>query len=290
MGRQARLNVQGLARRDKGLMSCILAEPDHTLVSIDLAAGEPTVTAHYSRDPNYCYATFDGVGKPAFYRDSVLMIADIYAMTMSTSPIGSKIMRDVFNTTFDGKTFNEIWLTDPDFLMKGVLKDARALHKMLALALSYGMGPKKMVKQCYDNGYTLDLKTAQQFYAGYWQLFRGVRRLADNLSARVKKDGHIVNAFGYRLTPKPHNAFNAFIQSSVSGIIHVFNSKLFALAPYAQLVTIIHDEDLVSVPTAKILDFKAHKDQATDSLNKDLKWTTHVRTGFASGGDWYQAK
>jgi DNA polymerase I-like protein with 3'-5' exonuclease and polymerase domains len=286
----ARLNVQGLARRDAGLMSCIGAEPGRTLVSIDLSAGEPTVTAHYSRDPNYCYATFDGVGQRPFYRDGILMIDDIYVMCMSVSPIGAQIIRDMFEQQlFDGRSFADQWVTDSD-VIKSAIKVQRNLHKMLALALGYGMGPKKMVKQCKDSGYDLDIKTAEKFYAAYWSLFAGVRRLADQLAYRIKRDGHIVNAFGYRLTPPPHKAFNYLIQSSVSGIMHVYNAKLFALAPYANFVTVIHDELLCDVPTDMLDQFRIDRQAACDSLNADLNWTTKVRVGFAYGTNWYEAK
>lgn len=286
----ARLNVQGLARRDFGLMSTIQADPGRTIVSIDLSSGEPTVTAHYSRDPNYLYATFDGVGKEPFYRDGVLMIDDIYLMVMSVSPIGHKLMRDVFHNTYNGRPFTEVWLTDPEFIQKTLLKTERALHKMLALALGYGMGPTKMVKQSRENGHDLNPKVAKQFFDAYWRLFAGLRRLADRLAYQIERDGYIVNQFGYRLTPPPHKGFNYLIQSSVSGIMHMFNAKLFALADYANFITVIHDELLADVPDDMVEQFRIHKEQATASLNSDLRWTTKIRTGYATGKNWYAAK
>lgn len=289
MSRGARLNVQGLARRDPGLMRCIVPDDGMTTVSIDLSAGEPTVTSHFSQDPRYRYACFDGVGKAPFYDGSVLMLDDIYLMTMSVSPIGAKQMRELFHTRFNTATFVEKWLEDAESI-KSMIKKERQLHKMLALALGYGMGPKKMVKQCYDNGHTMDMKTARAFYDAYWRLFQGVRKLADRLAARVARDGYIVNAFGYRLTPPPHKAFNYFIQSSVSGIMHVFVAKLFALADYAYLDTVIHDEVVADTPIPRLDAFRVAKEQATASLNDDLKWTVAIRTGFAVGQSWYEAK
>jgi hypothetical protein len=158
------------------------------------------------------------------------------------------------------------------------------------LALGYGMGPKRMVVQCKDKGYELDLKTARDFYKSYWDLFSGIRRLSISLGNRVKRDGYIVNPFGYRLTPNGFKALNFFIQSSVSGIMHVFNAKLFAIAPYSKFVTIIHDEVICDVPIDRIEDFRKAKEIATESLNEDLKWTVKIRTGFVFGGSWYEAK
>ncbi len=286
----ARLNVQGLARRDPGLMRCIVSDPGYTTISMDLAAGEPTVTSHFSQDPNYLYATFNGVGQRPFYKNGVLMCDDIYAMTRSVSPIGRTNMWNEFHTgNYGGLSFADAWLKDADAVKKTFKKD-RDLHKMLALALGYGMGPKKMIKQCYDKGHTMEMQVARDFYGAYWQLFAGVRRFADRLSMQIKKKGYIVNPFGYRLTPPPHKAFNFFIQSSVSGILHVFNAKLFAIAPWAQFVTVIHDELIATVPKERVEEFRICKDRATESLNADLKWTVAVRVGFAQGDTWYEAK
>lgn len=285
----ARLNVQGLARKDQGLLSCIVPDPGWVTVSIDLAAGEPSVTSHFTQDRNYRYACFDGVGKRPEYQNNVLMIDDIYLMTMSVSPIGRDKMREAYEKPWPGGSFADQWMADAEHV-KSALKKDRQVHKILALGLSYGMGAKKMSKQMYDAGFDLSLRDAKAFFYAYWELFSGVRRFADKLTAIVEQDKAIVNPFGYRLTPDPRKAFNAFIQSSVSGIMHVFTAKLMAAAPYSRFITCIHDELLVDVPADRVEEFRRHKDQATDSLNEDLKWTVNIRTGFAVGTNWYEAK
>lgn len=132
--RQKRLNVQGLARRDRRLMECLVPDDGYITVSMDLAAGEPTVTSHFSQDKNYRYACFDGVGKAPFYKDGVLMLSDIYLMTMSVSPLGREKMADAFkNARFDGRTFSEQWLIDDESIKRYFKKD-RQLHKMLCIA------------------------------------------------------------------------------------------------------------------------------------------------------------
>lgn len=287
----ARLNVQGLARRDKGLMACILSDKDMETVSIDLSAGEPTCTAHYSQDPKYNYACFDGVGKePFFNKEGILMIDDIYLMSMSASPEGRPVLQDAFYNTYDGKTFVERWMEDPDYIAKGVLKEYRPNYKWKCLGLGYGMGPKKLVKQAYDQGEILTLQSARMFYKAYWDLFAGVRLLANRLQYRVEKQGFLINQFGYRLVPEPHKAFNYWIQSSVSGIMHVYRMKLAHAAPWARFITCIHDEFLYDVPVERLEEFKRIKDLACDSLNDDLQWRTKIRTGWATGKNWYDAK
>lgn len=130
----ARLNVQGLARRDPGLMSCILPDSGYKTVSLDLSAGEPTVTAHLSQDRRYRYATFDGVGKAPYYEGGVLMLDDVYLMTQSVSPIGAAEIRRVFDShQFPEGNFVEQWLKDPE-VVKKFFKAQRQLHKMLCVA------------------------------------------------------------------------------------------------------------------------------------------------------------
>lgn len=280
-----RLNVQGLSRRSAELMKCLQSHTGYITVSMDLASGEPSVTAHYSGDQRYRHATVDGVGSRPTYKDSILYIDDIYIMTMSVSPMHKKMLWDYFHS-FD---FASQWLKDPE-VIKDHLKKHRQVCKMLALALSYGMQPRKMVKQMYENGVSISFKDAKAFYEAYWQLFSGVRRLADRLEFQIKQDGAMVNEFGYRLTPEPRKAFNYLIQSSVSGIIHILTAKLFAIAPYARFLTVIHDEILAECPIDKLEEFRQAKDEATRLLNEELGWTTQVRVGFKSGLTWMEAK
>lgn len=158
------------------------------------------------------------------------------------------------------------------------------------LALGYGLQPKKMVKQCYERGFEITLTQAKRFYDSYWETFKGVRLFADYCALKIKKDRYLVNPFGYRLTCTPRLAYNYFIQSSVSGLIHVLIMKLFSIANYSRLVTIIHDELIVEVPKDMLDRFRNDLKIATDSLNHDLGWSLNIRTGFAPGASLYEAK
>ena len=272
-------------------MNCMIPDDGKTIVGIDLVAAEPSITANFSRDPNYRWATVDGVGRAPFYNgDGVLMIDDMYLQVMSVSPLGAEKMREAFAADWNGLSFAEQWVKDAE-VIKTALKKWRQVHKILCLALSYGMQPKKMVKSMYDAGHQITLQQAKDFYAAYWELYKGVAKFSKRLSRQLEIDGYIINPFGYRLTPEPRLGFNYFIQSSVSGAIHVYTAKLFAAAPYAEFLTIIHDEILCEVPTEKVEEFRLATQRATDSLNDDLNWEVKIRTGFApSAISWYHAK
>ena len=284
-----KLNCQGLARKDSGLMTSLVAEPGRTFVSIDLSAGEPSVTANFSNDTNYRWATLDGVGKAPKYVNGVLMIDDIYLMTASASPMFSDAIREAFDRDWGGKTFAEQWLDDSE-IIKTYLKKIRQISKILCLGISYGMQPKKMVKQMYENGVQISLKEATDFFNAYWRLFDRVLKLSKQLANQVRIEGYIINPFGYRMVCEPRLAFNYFIQSTVSGIMHVFLAKLVAAAPYATFFTIIHDELIMEVDDDMLEQFRIDTARATDSLNDDLNWSVKIRTGFVPGKDLYSAK
>lgn len=291
VGPMSRLNVQGLARRDAGLMKTLIPEPGFSFVSIDLSAGEPTVVSHYSRDVNYTDACFNLAGKEPYYDENgILKIDDIYLTACSFSPVGRDRLKEAYNSTYDGKTFSETWLSDPEFL-KNALKRERDLHKVLVLGIGYSMGPKKMVKSCYDKGFTLSQRDAKEFYGAYWRWCPNVKRLSERLSDLFRQRGHLINDFGYRLVPdKDYKALNYWIQSTVSGIMNALIYKYFTIFPTAQFVALIHDEIIIQVPTPLLADAKAAMDKAVQSLNEDLKWSVAIRTGWKEGQTLYEAK
>lgn len=290
---RVRLNPQGLARKDKPLMSAIKPDAGHVFISCDLSSGEPTCTSHYSQDKNYYDATFGMVGKTPFYTPAgILKIDNIYFNVMSVAPTGRKLSRELFETTYDGATFAERW-PDGDFQdrIKAQVKKEYAFHKIGALGMSYGMGPRKFQATAYDAGYIISFAEAKGFFQAYWQLFSGVKLFADKCAAGNKIKGYMVNDFGYRLLPdKDYKAFNYFIQSSVSGIMHVLCNTFFTLAPYCTFLLVIHDEVIFSCPEERVEEARAAMKQAEEALNSMLQWRVRIRVGFKAGGNLYEAK
>lgn len=289
MGREARLNVQGLARQDAGLMSTMLPDPGHVFVSIDMTAGEPSVTTHLTRDKMYRYVCFDGIGKAPFYKNGILMIDDIYLSYASVAPIFSAEVRKAFEEKYDGFTFAEQWIKDPERI-KARLKRVRKNAKWQALGFAYGLGPKKLKVQAYDQGFVMDDDQCLACYKAYWQLFKGIKEYQNILTQAMEERGWLENPFGFRYTCPPHTAFNYQIQSSVSSILNWFTSELMERAPYAQFVTIIHDELIAQVPVDKTDDYFKVKEEVVRDINNQLKWTVDLRFGFAVGNNLYEAK
>lgn len=285
-----RLNCQGMARKSKSLMTGIICTDGTSYISSDAGSAEPTVITHYSKDPMYYQAAFGMGGKAPYYNDSnILMIDDIYLMGASISPMGRDKTKEAFHTTWGGKSFQEQWLTDSDVIKDALKADVRHLHKIAILGLGYGMGAPKMQKTAYENGFIISRKDAQEFYEAYWTLFKEVAKLRDLMAYKVKKFGYIVNDFGLRLTPnKPNKGFNYLIQSSVSGIMHIF-TNLFYSRCEAEFVTIIHDELITRVKDEDLERTKAIFDNCVIDLNKMLGWDVPMRMGWKPGKDFYSA-
>lgn len=288
---ELRLNCQGLARKSKSLMSAFVAPPGWSFISSDAGAAEPSVITHYSKDPMYYQAAFGMVGKEPFYReDNLLMIDDIYLQGASYSPMAKDKMRDAFNTKWNGKTFQEQWLEDSEVIKDALKNEFRALHKIAILGIGYGMGPKKMVQSAYEAGYIIQLKDARIFWNRYWDTYKEVARLRDFLSFKFKKEGRLINDFGFRLTPdEDRKALNYWIQSSVTGLMHVFTNLLYRRGDLIQFVTVIHDELISQVPDNKLVEAKVWFDQCVVELNQMLGWDINMRFGWKVGKNLYEA-
>lgn len=274
-------------------MSSIHPDAGQVFVSCDLSSGEPTCTAHYSQDRNYFDCTFGMVGKPPHYSPAgVLKIDNIYLSVMSVSPMGKGLMRELFNTLYEGGTFAECWL-EPGFpdRIKAEIPKEYAFHKIGTLGMGYSMGPRKFQSASYDAGYVISFAESKAFFNAYWGLFPDVRRFADKCAAGFKLKGYLVNDFGYRLIPdQGYKAFNYFIQSSVSGIMHVLCHSFFAFAPYCTFLMVIHDEVIFSCPANRVEEARAAMKQAEEALNNMLKWRVRIRVGFKVGNNLYEAK
>jgi len=281
------LNVQGLSRREPLLMKTLIAPPGKVLISCDLSAGEPTVATHYSQDYKYKYFTYDGVGKAPYWQKETLMIDDVYlAFGAVAEP---EVMKEAWNKQWPVGTFAQQWLADAE-VIKGALKKKRQAWKTIALGLNYGMGPKTLCKNLTEGGLPTTYDEAKRLWNTYWALFRTMQTYASSIAKYVEHKGYMVNEFGYRGTPKPHNAWNFMIQSSVNGVITKWLKNVLEVAPWTEYVVCIHDEIIFTIPESRIEEFKVFCRDAERRLNEDLQWSVNVRTGYVFGVNLFEAK
>ena len=287
-----RLNCQGMSRSCESLMRSLIADPGYVIRASDIVSAEPTIICQFSGDPYYYAASFGMIGKKPYYDEQgILMIDDNYLMGASFSPIGRDKVREAFHSTWNGVSFPDLWLQDPEFLKGELKKPVRALHKTMILGIGYGMGAKKMVKSAYEQGFTVSTKDAKEFIKRYWSTFHKVKQLDEYLQAQFRIRGFIVNQFGYRLKPKDdYKVLNAFIQSTVQGEMSALLMKFYELCPFAVYQALIHDEVIDQIPGDRVEEAKALWYQAEDWLNASLKWNVKVRTGWKTGQTWYDIK
>lgn len=290
-GGRPKVNMPALARNHSGFMGCWLPDPGYVFVSQDVVSLEPSITAELSGDPMYRYATLDGIGKKPYYKDGVLMISDIYLMAASVFPPTRQAIREVFNSTMPtGLSFADQWLVDDEVCKAVSKKPARNFAKTACLGIGYGMGWKKFKKTAEEAGTVLDVKEAKATIDNYWTLFADLKALRNHLRWEVKKKGFLVNPFGYCLTPEAHKAFNAYIQSSASGVLDVYCLKLFSAPKGLKFCALVHDEVIYQARIEDIAAIRQHALECEASLNEDLGWSVPIRIGWKEAKSFAEIK
>lgn len=291
-----KLNPQGLSRGFKPFMECLVPDSDDDIfVSSDLGSGEPTVTAHYSKDPNYVAATFGMSGKKPYYNDDgVLIIDDIYLMCASTMPD----LKDDLRKSFDEGAFDS-WLENKEWIQKKhpVVGKVRKKSKPRTLGLGYSMAAEEMVRQAFLSGDILDLEVAEGTVRAYWDdTFPELGKLLKKLQAILKSQGYMINRFGFIIRPdSPHKALNYWIQSKINGIIDALLSQIGEkfeelTGDELRCEGIIHDEILFQCKKWQLEDLRTSTEFATNWLNDLLKWDVKIKTGWVTGNNIYEAK
>lgn len=280
-GKRGGLNLPAMARKEDAFQNCIQADDGKVFFSQDVVSLEPSITAEMSQDPMYMYATVTGIGQRPHYKGNILMIDDIYLMSASMFPTTRDAIYDIFHnhTMPTGLSFADQWMIDSEVCKDYTKKAVRNFAKVACLGIGYGMGWRKFQTTSEENGKVISVQESKGVIKSYWDGYEGLKALRDWASWEVKKKGSIVNPFGYRCTPDPHKAFNAYIQSSASGVLDVYCLKLFSICSWAEFVALIHDEVIFMIPEDKQDELKKISEEVVRSLNEDLGWTVPIRFG-----------
>ena len=70
----------------------------------------------------------------------------------------------------------------------------------------------------------------------------------------------------------------------------LYTNLLFQECPWAEFVTIIHDEIIYQIPEDKVKETQKCSEKTIKELNSVLDWSVPVRIGFAVGSNLYEAK
>ena len=295
----------------KGRVYCVTVPKGFILIRdrgqtfvVGNCSAEATVQSSLTLDDNLAYQTFDGAGKPPYYNDSgLLMINDPYIALSSISPIGKQIIEEAYyNRTFEGLSFVEAWLENPNYIKEDKkIKAARNFNKACWLGLSYGLKPVAfspddtehgLQNNARKQGYFISAEQAKGVYNAFWGMYSKIKEYKDKLTTVYKNGVVLTNPLGFRLKPsKPSDVYNALLQSSIASIMSYIeysleeNSKI----PY-EFIMRYHDELVLEV--REDLADKLIKDifKVEEEINNLLKFKYPVRLDPKIARNFYEGK
>lgn len=162
-------------------------------VHADLAAIEPTVTAHFSEDPNLLKVFRDGLGD--IYLDLALEIfkddEKLHTLYDPNKPVTNKV--------------------------KEALSHVRKPSKITQLAVQYTGTGHTVSLNLTKAGLPTDVETAKSYVRAYWRKFRRVSEWEYQLREVNRRLGYLRNIIGRIIRvpdPEYKDLMNRFVQSS----------------------------------------------------------------------------
>lgn len=193
---------------EKGILRHLRCDPGYTGVHADLAAIEPTITAHYSEDPSLLKVFRDGLG-------------DIYLdLALELFP-NDRGLREGY---------------DPNVRITSAVKELfakqRKVAKVIQLAVSYGGTKYTVAKNLTKDGFPTTEWEAEAMVQAYWRKFDAVARMNSQLKERNRQDGLLRNVSG-RIIRVPDPDYkdlpNRFIQSSGHDVLVLWVLRIYHL-------------------------------------------------------------
>lgn len=289
-GGLANFNLPAAARQDQQLMSLIKAPEGMELRSYDAVSLEPSVSAQFSGDTFYRYATYDGIGKKPYYDDrlSFILIDDIYLMFASKTTFMGKQIRDAF----DQHDLYNLWMTDKDAVKDHpALKKLRKFAKILVLSVERGAGARKVRQSAEERmGWTIPLNTCRDCISEFWDLFSGLKLLKSKLSDIVEQHGAFITPLGFRVSCDPYKAYAYFTQSCGGDVMMLYRHYYHTFAPLAEYVANIHDEHISCNPLTASEECDEAHEKAVQKVNDTLQWEVPIRFSGCKGATLWDLK
>ena len=273
----------------------LIVDKNHSILSADFSALEPTLLASLSNDPVLKYATFEGEGKTPFIKDGVLWIDDNYIM----AAYGAPFMRSEIENKLD----LDNWTKDPT-AEKNKLKNLRNLSKAIVLSTNYGAGPLKVQSKIREDlKLTIPLKNVEQFQESYWATLSTAHQYKRRIENEAYEKGYLINIGGFPLTffdrlggivKGTHKALNRMLQSSANIcmklLLHYIYLKINKRDDIIPLVCDWHDATWLKVKKDSVEEAKIILDDSLNDLNNTLKLPLKLRLNYSVGGNFYEAK
>lgn len=182
----------------KIVMKNFICDEGYVGIHMDLAAIEPTITAHYSEDKALLKVFRDGLG-------------DIYL----------DLARDIFPTN---KELQDGY--DPRVPISSKIKrqfeTERSVAKVVQLAVQYTGTGHTVSRKLTQSGIDTSVEQATDYVRAYWRKFRRVAEWQYQLREVNRRDGHLRNVIGRIIRvpdPEYKDLPNRFVQSSAHDVL-----------------------------------------------------------------------
>jgi len=222
---------------EKLIMKNLVLDEGMIGVHADLAAIEPTITAHYSEDPALLKVFRDGLG-------------DIYLDLALELFKNDKELQEGYNP--NAPITKEI---------KERFSKQRKVAKIIQLAVQYTGTGNTVSRNLTKEGMPTDVPTATEYVRAYWRKFRAVEKFNYQLRELNRKEGHLRNVIG-RIIRVPDPDYkdlpNRFVQSSAHDVL------------IAWVLTVYSKCEEYGIPIQPVLlDCHDSTSNATDEINGD---------------------
>lgn len=246
---------------EKLILQNLTCDPGYIGVHADLAAIEPTITAHYSDDPSLHKVFGKGLGD--IYLDLALELFptdyDLRAGYNPNAPITKKV--------------------------KEQFAKQRKIAKVIQLAVQYTGTGHTVSKNLTKDGVPTTVRQAEKYVEAYWRKFAKVKEMNSKLFALNYKEGHLRNVIG-RIIQVPFPDYkdlpNRFLQSSAHDVLILWVSEIYRLAKEAgigirPILLDCHDSTSNQIPRGQENETKLIYAQALANVNDALGLSVTIK-------------
>jgi DNA polymerase I-like protein with 3'-5' exonuclease and polymerase domains len=217
---------------EKAILRHMRIDDGYIGIHADLAAIEPTITAHFSEDPSLLKVFRDGLGD--IYLDLALELFQ-----------GDEELQNGYNPN--------IPITKET---KRRFERQRKVAKTIQLAVQYTGTGHTVSRNLTKDGIPTTVEEANNYVRSYWKKFAAVQDFNQRLFALNRKEGHLRNVIG-RIIRVPHPDYkdlpNRFVQSSAHDILVLWVLEVYRLCkirgiPIKPVLVDCHDSTSNQVP------------------------------------------
>lgn len=239
---------------EKEVVGVFRCDPGYVGVHADLAAIEPTLTAHYSQDPGLLKVFRDGLG-------------DVYLDLALTLFPGDVSLREGY---------------DPDVpvttAVKEHFKKQRKVAKIVQLAVQYTGTGHTVAKQLNKAGMPTTVSAASEHVSNYWVKYRRVAEFNAKLFTLNRRQGYLRNAVGRIIRvpdPEYKDLPNRFVQSSAHDVLVWWVQRIYQLCEergitVKPVLLDCHDSTTAQCPSDQVEQLEQAYRDALAQVNEEL--------------------